>query len=153
MVPTVFDADSKSLGQIAKESRALAERVRAGAITPPELSSGTFTVSNLGMFGIQSFVAVINPLTYMVDALRELMIVNGPSAAPLWLDFGVLGLPTQDPEGRTTVPTPIVARVKVPPGLIFQIAQAIADNVDKYERTYGAITPRPPEAGPPATDS
>ena len=48
VVPTVFDADSKSLGQIAKESRALAERVRAGAITPPELSSGTFTVSNLG---------------------------------------------------------------------------------------------------------
>jgi pyruvate dehydrogenase E2 component (dihydrolipoamide acetyltransferase) len=61
VVPTVFDADSKSLGQIAKESRALAERVRAGAITPPELSSGTFTVSNLGMYGIQSFVAVINP--------------------------------------------------------------------------------------------
>jgi pyruvate dehydrogenase E2 component (dihydrolipoamide acetyltransferase) len=61
IVPTVFDADSKSLGQIAKESRALAERVRAGAITPPELSSGTFTVSNLGMYGIQSFVAVINP--------------------------------------------------------------------------------------------
>jgi pyruvate dehydrogenase E2 component (dihydrolipoamide acetyltransferase) len=61
VVPTVFDADTKSLGQIAKDARALAERVRAGAITPPELSSGTFTVSNLGMFGIQSFVAVINP--------------------------------------------------------------------------------------------
>jgi pyruvate dehydrogenase E2 component (dihydrolipoamide acetyltransferase) len=61
VVPTVFDADTKSLGQIAADARALAERVRAGAITPPELSSGTFTVSNLGMFGIQSFVAVINP--------------------------------------------------------------------------------------------
>jgi pyruvate dehydrogenase E2 component (dihydrolipoamide acetyltransferase) len=61
VVPTVFDADRKSLGQISRETRALAERVRAGAITPPELSSGTFTVSNLGMFGIQSFVAVINP--------------------------------------------------------------------------------------------
>jgi pyruvate dehydrogenase E2 component (dihydrolipoamide acetyltransferase) len=61
VVPTVFDADTKSLGQISKDTRALAERVRAGAITPPELSSGTFTVSNLGMFGIQSFVAVINP--------------------------------------------------------------------------------------------
>jgi pyruvate dehydrogenase E2 component (dihydrolipoamide acetyltransferase) len=61
VVPTVFDADTKSLGQISREARALAERVRAGAITPPELSSGTFTVSNLGMFGIQSFVAVINP--------------------------------------------------------------------------------------------
>jgi pyruvate dehydrogenase E2 component (dihydrolipoamide acetyltransferase) len=61
VVPTVFDADSKSLGTIAKEARALAERVRAGAITPPELSSGTFTVSNLGMYGIKRFVAVINP--------------------------------------------------------------------------------------------
>jgi pyruvate dehydrogenase E2 component (dihydrolipoamide acetyltransferase) len=61
VVPTVFDAATKSLGQISRETRALAERVRAGAITPPELSSGTFTVSNLGMFGIQSFVAVINP--------------------------------------------------------------------------------------------
>jgi pyruvate dehydrogenase E2 component (dihydrolipoamide acetyltransferase) len=61
VVPTVFDADSKSLGQIARESRTVAQRVRAGAITPPELSSGTFTVSNLGMFGIKRFVAVINP--------------------------------------------------------------------------------------------
>jgi pyruvate dehydrogenase E2 component (dihydrolipoamide acetyltransferase) len=61
VVPTVFDADSKSLGSIAKDARALAERVRAGAITPPELSSGTFTVSNLGMYGIKRFVAVINP--------------------------------------------------------------------------------------------
>jgi pyruvate dehydrogenase E2 component (dihydrolipoamide acetyltransferase) len=61
VVPTVFDADGKSLAQIAREARALAERVRAGAITPPELASGTFTVSNLGMFGIKSFTAVINP--------------------------------------------------------------------------------------------
>jgi pyruvate dehydrogenase E2 component (dihydrolipoamide acetyltransferase) len=61
VVPTVFDADRKSLGQIARESRALAERVRAGAITPPELSGGTFSVSNLGMYGINSFVPVINP--------------------------------------------------------------------------------------------
>src|SRR5918999_3249366 len=40
VVPTVFDADKKSLGQIAREARALAEKVREGAITPPELSSG-----------------------------------------------------------------------------------------------------------------
>ncbi len=59
--PTIFDADQKSLGTIARETRTVAERVRAGKITPPELSSGTFTVSNLGMFGIDDFVAVINP--------------------------------------------------------------------------------------------
>jgi len=61
VVPTVFDADRKSLRQIASEARALAQRVRDGQITPPELSGATFTVSNLGMFGIDSFAAVINP--------------------------------------------------------------------------------------------
>jgi pyruvate dehydrogenase E2 component (dihydrolipoamide acetyltransferase) len=61
VVPTVFDADRKSLGEIARETRALAERVRAGVVTPPELSGGTFTVSNLGMYGVTSFTAVINP--------------------------------------------------------------------------------------------
>ena len=61
VVPTVFDADRKSLRQIATEARALAQRVRDGRVTPPELSGATFTVSNLGMFGIESFAAVINP--------------------------------------------------------------------------------------------
>ncbi len=61
VVPTVFDADEKSLGEIARETRTLAERVRAGTITPPELGGGTFTVSNLGMYGVASFTAIINP--------------------------------------------------------------------------------------------
>ena len=61
VVPTIFDADSKSLGEIAATSRALAQKVRDGQITPPELSGGTFTVSNLGMFGVTNFAAVINP--------------------------------------------------------------------------------------------
>jgi pyruvate dehydrogenase E2 component (dihydrolipoamide acetyltransferase) len=61
VVPTVFDADRKGLRQIAQESRALAVKVRDGEITPPELSGATFTVSNLGMYGIEGFSAVINP--------------------------------------------------------------------------------------------
>jgi pyruvate dehydrogenase E2 component (dihydrolipoamide acetyltransferase) len=61
VVPTVFDADEKSLGEIARETRALAERVRGAAITPPELGGGTFTVSNLGMYGVNSFTAIVNP--------------------------------------------------------------------------------------------
>ena len=61
VVPTVFDAALKSLGEIARETRALAERVRAGTITPPELGGGTFTVSNLGMYGVRSFTAIVNP--------------------------------------------------------------------------------------------
>jgi pyruvate dehydrogenase E2 component (dihydrolipoamide acetyltransferase) len=61
VVPTIFDADQKSLGEISEESRRLANEVREGTITPPELSGGTFTVSNLGMYGIENFSAVINP--------------------------------------------------------------------------------------------
>ena len=61
VVPTVFDADRKSLGQISQDARASIEKVRDKTITPPELSGGTFTVSNLGMFGIESFTAIINP--------------------------------------------------------------------------------------------
>jgi pyruvate dehydrogenase E2 component (dihydrolipoamide acetyltransferase) len=72
VVPTVFDADKKSLGTIAAEARALAEKVRDGKITPPELSAGTFTVSNLGMFGIRRFVAVINPPQAAILAVGEL---------------------------------------------------------------------------------
>ena len=61
VVPTVFDADAKALGEIARETRSLATRVRDATITPPELGGGTFTVSNLGMYGIKSFTAIINP--------------------------------------------------------------------------------------------
>jgi pyruvate dehydrogenase E2 component (dihydrolipoamide acetyltransferase) len=61
VVPTIFDADRKGLRQIASDSRAAAQRVRDGSITPPELSGATFTVSNLGMHGIVGFSAVINP--------------------------------------------------------------------------------------------
>lgn len=60
VVPTVFDADTKTLAEISAETGALAERVRSGTITPPQTSGGTFTVSNLGMFGVRSFEAVIN---------------------------------------------------------------------------------------------
>jgi pyruvate dehydrogenase E2 component (dihydrolipoamide acetyltransferase) len=54
-------ADQKSVGQIARETRDLVERARAGKLQPAEYSGGTFTVSNLGMFGVEQFNAVINP--------------------------------------------------------------------------------------------
>ena len=60
VVPTVFDADQKTLSQISDLSSAMAAQVREGTITPPQTSGGTFTVSNLGMFGISNFEAVIN---------------------------------------------------------------------------------------------
>jgi pyruvate dehydrogenase E2 component (dihydrolipoamide acetyltransferase) len=61
IVPTIFDADRKGLGTIAKESRALAQKVRDGKISPPELSGATFSITNLGMYGVTTFTAVINP--------------------------------------------------------------------------------------------
>jgi pyruvate dehydrogenase E2 component (dihydrolipoamide acetyltransferase) len=61
VVPTVFDADTKSLGEIARDSRRLAQRVRSGEIAPRELEGATFTVSNLGMFGMTAITPVINP--------------------------------------------------------------------------------------------
>lgn len=61
LVPTVFDADEKSVADIASETRQLAARARDGSITSPELSGGTFTVSNLGMHGISRFQPVIVP--------------------------------------------------------------------------------------------
>jgi pyruvate dehydrogenase E2 component (dihydrolipoamide acetyltransferase) len=79
VVPTVFDADRKSLREIAAETRALAERVRANAITPPEVSGGTFTVSNLGMYGVTDFTAVINPpqaAILAVGALAQRAVVR-----------------------------------------------------------------------------
>lgn len=72
IVPVVGDADAMSLREIAAESRRLAGRVRSGEVTPPELSGGTFTVSNLGMFGVTGFDAVINPGQAGILAVGEL---------------------------------------------------------------------------------
>ncbi|HYZ29704.1 MAG TPA: dihydrolipoamide acetyltransferase family protein, partial [Thermoleophilaceae bacterium] len=79
VVPTIFDADSKSLGQIAREALQLAEKVRAGRITPPEVAGGTFTTSNLGMYGIDEFTAVINPpqaAILTVGAMKKRPVVD-----------------------------------------------------------------------------
>jgi pyruvate dehydrogenase E2 component (dihydrolipoamide acetyltransferase) len=79
IVPTIFDADQKSLGAIAGDARALINKVREGNITPPELSGGTFTVSNLGMYGIETFTAIINPpqaAIMAVGALKKKAVVE-----------------------------------------------------------------------------
>ncbi|MFI5395824.1 MAG: dihydrolipoamide acetyltransferase family protein [Candidatus Binatia bacterium] len=60
MVPVIRQADKKSLQQIAEESRRLAERARAGSLDVDEVSGGTFTITNLGMYGIDAFTPIIN---------------------------------------------------------------------------------------------
>ncbi|MBS1881337.1 MAG: 2-oxo acid dehydrogenase subunit E2 [Actinobacteria bacterium] len=61
VVPVLAGADRLPLATLAARSRDLVERTRSGAITPPELAGGTFTISNLGMFGISWFQPIVNP--------------------------------------------------------------------------------------------
>jgi pyruvate dehydrogenase E2 component (dihydrolipoamide acetyltransferase) len=72
VVPTIVDADRMSLGEVARTARALTARVRDGSITPAELAGGTFTVSNLGMYGVDSFSAVVNPPQAAILAVGSL---------------------------------------------------------------------------------
>jgi pyruvate dehydrogenase E2 component (dihydrolipoamide acetyltransferase) len=79
IVPVIRDADRKRLSEIAAEAHALAQRARAGKLAPDEFSHGTFTISNLGMFGIDHFTAVINPpeaAILAVGAAREEAVVR-----------------------------------------------------------------------------
>jgi pyruvate dehydrogenase E2 component (dihydrolipoamide acetyltransferase) len=61
LVPVVRNVEAKELTQLEAEIRSLVEGARAGQSSPEELSGGTFTLTNLGMFGIDSFTPIINP--------------------------------------------------------------------------------------------
>jgi pyruvate dehydrogenase E2 component (dihydrolipoamide acetyltransferase) len=61
IVPVIRDADLKGLRQIAAELNDLVRRARENRLTPDEVTGGTFTLSNLGMFGIETFTAILNP--------------------------------------------------------------------------------------------
>ena len=61
ITPVLFDADRLSLWEISEKARDLAKRARERKLMPEEYTGATFTVSNLGMFGIDQFTAIINP--------------------------------------------------------------------------------------------
>jgi len=61
VVPVIRDADRKDLVQLSIEGRQLVERARAGKATHEDLSGGSFSISNLGMYGVDEFQAIINP--------------------------------------------------------------------------------------------
>lgn len=61
LVPVIQEANALSLGEISRKSRELIDKARRGALAPGEMSGGTFTISNLGMYEIDSFTAIINP--------------------------------------------------------------------------------------------
>jgi pyruvate dehydrogenase E2 component (dihydrolipoyllysine-residue acetyltransferase) len=79
ITPVLRDCDAKSLSQIAVESRDLAERARARKLRVPELSGATFSISNLGMFDVAEFSAIINPpegAILAVGSVRQLPVVE-----------------------------------------------------------------------------
>lgn len=81
LVPVVFDADEKSLVQIAADTRRLADAARRRALEPDDLHHGTFTVSNLGMFGVRSFTAIIDlpqVAILAVGSVRRAPVEDGP---------------------------------------------------------------------------
>jgi pyruvate dehydrogenase E2 component (dihydrolipoamide acetyltransferase) len=80
LVPVIRQADRKGLSEIAAETVALAQKARERKLTPEEYTSGTFSISNLGMYGIEEFTAVINPpevAILAVGAITPTPVVKG----------------------------------------------------------------------------
>ncbi|MCO5293320.1 MAG: 2-oxo acid dehydrogenase subunit E2 [Homoserinimonas sp.] len=87
LVPVIRDADSKSLAQIASDTISLAEKARAGKLGIDEMSGGTFSVSNLGMFGIDQFTAMLNPPE------AGILAVGAASPVPVLRNGGLVEVP------------------------------------------------------------
>ncbi|MEO7714538.1 MAG: pyruvate dehydrogenase complex dihydrolipoamide acetyltransferase [Gemmatimonadaceae bacterium] len=83
IVPVIWDANTKRLSEISRESKELAKRARERKLKPEEFTGSTFSVSNLGMFGIDQFTAIINPPEAGIIAIGtgedKLVVVNGES--------------------------------------------------------------------------
>jgi pyruvate dehydrogenase E2 component (dihydrolipoamide acetyltransferase) len=80
LVPVVHDVDRKDLVQISIESRQVIERARSGKPAPGDLEGGTFSISNLGMYGVDEFSAIVNPpesAILAVGAIKEVPLVAG----------------------------------------------------------------------------
>jgi pyruvate dehydrogenase E2 component (dihydrolipoamide acetyltransferase) len=73
ITPVIRDAGSKGLAAISRESKDLATRAREGGLKPEEYQGGTITVSNMGMFGIESFTAIINPPQAAIIAVSSIV--------------------------------------------------------------------------------
>jgi pyruvate dehydrogenase E2 component (dihydrolipoamide acetyltransferase) len=85
VTPVVRDADKKTVSAIAAEIRDLAGRARAKKLRPEEMANGTFSISNLGMYGIDEFSAVINPpegAILAVGQVRNEPVVQGDKVVP-----------------------------------------------------------------------
>jgi pyruvate dehydrogenase E2 component (dihydrolipoamide acetyltransferase) len=80
LVPVVHDADALAITELAARRRELVDRARAGRLTPADITGGTFTVSNLGMYDVDSFRAIVNPpeaAILAVGRIREAVVPVG----------------------------------------------------------------------------
>ena len=84
ITPVIFDADRKGLREIAQEARELAKRARDRRLKPEEYTGSTFSVSNLGMFGIDQFTAIINPPE------AGILAIGGIESRPVVIDGNVV---------------------------------------------------------------
>ena len=85
LVPVVHDADAKDLVSISIESRQVIERARSGRVNEGDLTGATFSISNLGMYGVDEFVAIINPpeaAILAVGAIKDAPVVDGGRIVP-----------------------------------------------------------------------
>jgi pyruvate dehydrogenase E2 component (dihydrolipoamide acetyltransferase) len=78
IVPVIFDADQKRMSEISREARELAKRARERKLKPEEYTGSTFSISNLGMFGIDQFTAIINPPEVSILAIGAAQDVAVP---------------------------------------------------------------------------
>lgn len=90
IAPTVMDADTTSLADVARTTSHLVARARAGELTSPQMSGATFTVSNLGMFGVTRFDAVITP------PHAAILAVGAIAERPAVRDGAVVARPLMD---------------------------------------------------------
>ncbi len=85
VTPVLRHVDEKAIGQIARETKGLVERARSGKSRAEDYATGTFTVSNLGMFGIDTFHAIINPpqaAILAIGAVRRIPVYIGDDLVP-----------------------------------------------------------------------
>lgn len=103
ITPIVKNADQKGLGAISQEVKALVGKAKAGKLAPEEFQGGTFTISNLGMFGVDEFTAIINPPQAAILAV-------GGTSTELYLDE------TGTPKERTVMKITVSADHRVVDG-------------------------------------
>jgi len=93
IVPTIYNADKIGILEIAKKRSELIEKGRSGRLSFEEISNGTFTISNLGMYGVRSFTAIINPPQAAIMTVSEMydspVVIDGKIEIRTCMEIGI----------------------------------------------------------------